>query len=115
MDILQSENGLWHTVLDDTVSYCEVSAAGFSYGILLGIRLGLIGKDYEECTIKAAKAVINKVAEDGTVTDVSTGTGIQKTAKMYRDMDKSVIMPWGQGLALLMLIRYESYCRKKLQ
>ena len=113
MDILQSENGLWHTVLDDTVSYCEVSAAGFSYGILLGIRLVLIGKDYEECTIKAAKAVINKVAEDGTVTDVSTGTGIQKTAKMYRDMDKSLIMPWGQGLALLMLIELDKLKKQK--
>ena len=104
----QAKNGLWHTVMDDSSSYCEVSAAaGFVYGILLGIRNGLLTEEYMECAVKGAKAVIEKIDDDGTVLDVSTGTGIQEKRSMYNDMDKSLIMPWGQGLTIMMLIELD--------
>jgi unsaturated rhamnogalacturonyl hydrolase len=36
-------SGLWHTLVDDPTSYLEASAtAGFAYGILKAVRLGLL-------------------------------------------------------------------------
>lgn len=110
----QNDNGLWHTILTDSSSYCEVSASeGFVCGILKGMRLGLLGDEFKECARKGAKAVIAKIADDGTVTDVSAGTGIQETAQMYCEVDRSAIMPWGQGLALLMLVELDEWNRRE--
>ncbi len=108
----QDNNGLWHTVLTDKNSYCEVSASeGFVCGILKGMRMGLLGEEFKECAKKGAEAVIAKIADDGTVTDVSCGTGIQETVQMYYEIDRSEIMPWGQGLALLMLVELDVWKR----
>jgi len=36
---VQDKGGLWHTILDDTFSYLEVSgSAGFAAGIICGVR-----------------------------------------------------------------------------
>lgn len=99
----QNENGLWHTLLDDASSYLEVSAsAGFAYGILKAIRLGLLDKEYEEMAMKAVKAVIENIAPDGTVLNVSYGTGMGKTLQDYKDIPICP-MTYGQSLVIMML------------
>ena len=97
----QEETGEWHTLLDDKTSYIEISAtAGFCYGIYKGVRKGYIGKEYLPTARRALDAVIRNIAEDGTVLNVSYGTGICKTLKEYKEIEITP-MTYGQALAVL--------------
>jgi unsaturated rhamnogalacturonyl hydrolase len=100
---LQSENGLWHTMLDDPESYTEVSgSSAIAAGILKGIRLGLLDSSYKEVCRKAVEAVLANIAEDGTVLNVSAGTAIGKEKEDYKNI---IIAPtaYGQALAIVLL------------
>ncbi|MCU6712024.1 glycoside hydrolase family 88 protein [Paenibacillus sp. J5C_2022] len=101
---VQADNGLWHTVMNDSSSYCETSAsAGFVYGMRQGVRLGYLPDTVSAAVMKGYHAVIEKISAQGVVTDTSIGTGIHKDIESYYHVPKDEIMPWGQGLALLML------------
>lgn len=100
---LQSPAGLWNTVLDDNTSYEEVSgSAAIVTGIIKGIKLGILDDSYQACADKAIEAICKNIAEDGTVLNVSAGTGIGKDADHYKNV---AIMPmaYGQSLALVAL------------
>ncbi|MCI3921466.1 glycoside hydrolase family 88 protein [Paenibacillus sp. TRM 82003] len=100
---LQASNGMWHTLLDDPTSYVETSAtAGFAYGLLKGVRMGVLEDAYAETGRKAAEAVLQRIAEDGTVTEVSYGTAIAEDPEHYRTIP---ITPtaYGQSLAIMLL------------
>lgn len=100
----QAEDGLWHTVLLDDESYTEVSgSAAMARGILKGVNLGILGEDYRDCAERAIQAVMANVADDGTVLNVSAGTGMGMDAEHYR---KILIAPmaYGQSLALASLV-----------
>ncbi len=100
---LQAPSGLWHTLLDDENSYEESSAsAGFAYGILKGIGMGLLPECYKETADKAIKGVLDCIEPDGTVTKVSYGTGMGSDLQHYRDIPLWP-MAYGQSLTLLML------------
>ena len=65
---LQDESGFWHTLLDhdDPGSYLESTCtAGFGYGILHGIKLGLLDAKYKEIAAKALPAVLSAIDENG--------------------------------------------------
>ncbi|HZK28283.1 MAG TPA: glycoside hydrolase family 88 protein [Thermoclostridium sp.] len=99
----QGENGLFNTLLDIEETYYETSAtAGIAYGILKGVRLGIIGEEYLEYARKAAHAVISKIDHNGMVEGVSYGTGMGKDLEFYKNI---AIAPtaYGQGLTFLML------------
>lgn len=101
---VQDENGLWHTVLDEPASYCETSAsAGIVYGMMKGIRLGVLPESYMPAVKRGFEAVVKMIAVDGMVTGVSQGTGIRETKESYMGVPTVKIMTWGQGLALLMM------------
>ena len=100
---LQRENGLFTTLLDVEETYCETSAAAaIAYGVIKGIRLGLLKQKYEKMGVDAAKAVIGQITPDGTVKGVSGGTGMGHDLRHYHDIP---LMPtaYGQGLTFLML------------
>lgn len=100
---LQDENGLWHTILDDPSSYCEVSgSAAIAAGILKGIKQGILGDHCRAAAERAVEAICQNVAEDGTVLNVSAGTGMGDNAEHYKNI---LIRPmaYGQSLALLAL------------
>lgn len=100
---LQASDGLWHTLLDDPDSYKEVSAvAGFAYGILKGVHMGILDDSYMEAANKAVDGVIANIAEDGTVEQVSYGTGMGRDLQHYRDIPLCP-MAYGQSLAVMML------------
>lgn len=103
---LQTENGLWRTILDDATSYEEAAAtAGFAYGILKGVRLGLLPAEYEQVGRRAALAVRRLINEAGELTQVSFGTPVFNTIQEYKDIPLTS-MPFGQAMALLALLEF---------
>ncbi len=100
---IQGSKGLWHTVLTDPTSYEETSgSAAITAGILKAIRLGILDSSYKECAEKAVEEICANVAEDGTVLNVSAGTGMGYNADYYKNI---IIHPmaYGQSLALIAL------------
>lgn len=96
---LQSESGLWRTLLDDPSSYEETSAsAGF------GTALVLYGNPLQrKAAVKALDGVISKIADDGSVLDVSAGTAVMGDAEAYKKVPHKRVQGWGQGLTLAFL------------
>ncbi|NLM13358.1 MAG: glycoside hydrolase family 105 protein [Epulopiscium sp.] len=100
---LQAPSGLWHTVLTDPTSYEEVSgSAAIATGILKGVQLGILDPSYRKYTDKAIAAICDNIAEDGTVLNVSAGTGMGYDADHYKNI---IIAPmaYGQSLTLVAL------------
>lgn len=96
LKMLQTENGLWRTILDDDESYEELSA---SAGIAAAMTLK--GNPLHIKYInKAIRGVLVHIAADGRVTDVSGGTAVMKDRDGYRNISKKWIQGWGQGMAL---------------
>lgn len=96
LKLLQTEHGLWRTLLNDEESYEELSAsAGIAAAMTLkGNPLHIKYID------KAIKGVLAHVAPDGRLTDVSGGTAVMKDRDGYRNISKKWIQGWGQGMAL---------------
>ena len=104
---LQGEGGMWRTLLDDPTSYEETSAtAGFGYGLLKAVRLGLGGPDWAAAGWRAVAAVLRRIDAGGTVQGVSYGTRMGHDLQFYRDIP---IQPtgYGQALAILCLVEAE--------
>ncbi len=100
---LQSESGLWHTVLTDPESYEEVSgSAAITAGILKGIRYGILDDSYIKCAEKAIHAILQNIDADGTVLNVSGGTGMGMNAEHYKNI-LIAPMAYGQSLTILAL------------
>lgn len=100
---LQEADGMWHTLLDDPSSYVESSAtAGFGYGILKGVRLGILPESYREAGLRACSGVLARVDSSGTVGQVSYGTAMGHDLDFYKGIPVAQ-MPYGQSLTVLML------------
>lgn len=100
---LQSESGLWHTVLDDPTNYEEVSgSAAITAGLLKGIRTGILDDSCLPVAARAVRAILDNIDEDGTVRNVSAGTGMGMNADHYKNI---LIEPmaYGQSLTILAL------------
>lgn len=103
---LQSQSGLWHTVLDDESSYEEVSgSAAIAAGIYKGVKAGILDLSYRKYADKAIEAICFNIGEDGTVSNVSAGTGIGLDAKFYNDI---MITPMAYGQSLTLIALYEA-------
>lgn len=96
---LQSEEGMWHTLIDDSSSYLETSASAGITTALINYRHPL----HKKYVNKAIKGILENIAEDGTVKNVSAGTGVMLTAEDYKNVPKKRIQGWGQGLTLAFL------------
>ena len=98
---LQAPSGLWHTVLDDPTSYEEVSgSAAIAAGILKGIRMGILDDACVRTAEKAIRGIMDNVAPDGTVLNVSGGTGMGMNADHYKNI-LIAPMAYGQSLTIL--------------
>lgn len=99
----QLPNGMWTTLLDDPTSYPEASAtAAFGYGILKAVRCGYIGKAYKTVGLKALEGVLSCIDADGTVQQVSYGTGMGRTLEDYKNIPITPQL-YGQSMAMLLL------------
>ena len=101
----QSKSGMWHTLIDDPTSYVESSATcGFGYGILRGVRMGLLKPDCEASAWKALEPILNHIGPDGVVQQVSYGTPMGRESRDFYKQIEIKPMPYGQALAMLFLI-----------
>lgn len=106
----QNEEGMWHTLLDDKSSYLEASATcGISYGILKGVRMGILDKSYESCGLKAVAPVLELIDEKGHLGQVSYGTYMGRDTKEYYKQVEIRTMPYGQALAMLFLLEAHNH------
>ena len=97
---LQSPMGLWHTVLTEAASYQEVSgSAAIAAGFLRGVKAGILDNTYKLAADRAINAICQNIAEDGTVLNVSAGTGIGMDSTHYKNI---LIMPMAYGQALVL-------------
>jgi unsaturated rhamnogalacturonyl hydrolase len=101
---LQSRDGMFHTLLDDPTSPVEASAtAGFGYGVLAGLRQGLLPEAARAISDRALAAVLSRIGPDGVLADVSDGTPMGHDLDFYRRIG-NVAAPYGQALASLFLL-----------
>ncbi|MGO3791681.1 MAG: beta-galactosidase BglB [Enterococcus gilvus] len=107
----QAESGLWHTLIDDPTSYEESSAtAGFAYGILKAVHKNYLSKTYEKVAYQAIEGLLAQIDENGTVQNVSVGTGMGDSLDFYKNIGITA-MPYGQSLTVLCLTEMlVSYC-----
>ncbi len=96
LKLLQTENGLWRTIIDDEESYEEVSA---SCGIAAAMAAwgNPLHRRYVE---RAIEGVLANVSPEGRVLNVSGGTAVMKDRDGYRSISRRWTQGWGQGLAL---------------
>ncbi len=93
---VQTQDGLWRTVLNDEASYEEISASA-------GIAAAMLerGNPLHTRHINLAiQGLLSNVSEDGRVMNVSGGTAVMKDIEGYRGISRRWIQGWGQGLAL---------------
>ncbi len=99
LKLVQTENGLWRTLLDDEEAYEEVSASCGIAAAMINNRNPL----HEKYIQKSLKGIMANISEDGRVLNVSGGTAVMKDREGYRNVPKEWIQGWGQGLALAFL------------
>ncbi len=106
---LQDKSGLWHTLLNHPDSYLESSCtAGFGYGILKGISMGLIDKKYLDTAKKALPAIYENINDKGFLERCSGGTPMGRESQDFYRNIPIYPMPYGQAMAMLFLIEAKS-------
>ena len=99
LKLVQTENGLWHTVLDDEESYEELSAS-------CGIAAAMVNNAnplHTKYAQRALDGILANISEDGRLLNVSGGTAVMRDLEGYRKVPKTWTQGWGQGLALAFL------------
>lgn len=99
LKLLQTENGLWRTILDDPESYEEVSASA-------GIAAAMVSRGnplYIKYINKSVRGILDNITPEGRVLNVSGGTAVMRDRDGYRNISRSWTQGWGQGLALAFL------------
>lgn len=110
LKLVQTEQGLWRTLLDDEESYEEVSASA-------GIAAGMLSYGnplHSKYINKAIAGVLSNVSADGRVLNVSGGTAVMNDREGYRNISRDWIQGWGQGLALALFsaaLNFEKFDR----
>jgi unsaturated rhamnogalacturonyl hydrolase len=100
----QDPSGFWKTLLAEQEIYLESStAAFFGAAFLKGMRLNLLGVEYTEPAERAWRAMLSRIAADGSFFGVSACTYAAvepgNDVALYRTLPTEVNV-WGQGSAL---------------
>ena len=109
LKLVQTENGLWRTILDDPESYEEISASCGIAAAMAENRNPL----HIRYLNKATEGILANISEDGRVMNVSGGTAVMKDREGYRGISRDWIQGWGQGLALAYLSALLNYDRQQ--
>ena len=99
LKLVQTENGLWRTIVNDPEAYEEVSASA-------GIAAAMVENNnplHTKYVQRALGGILANVTPDGRVLNVSGGTAVMKDREGYLGVPKAWIQGWGQGLALAFL------------
>lgn len=101
---LQADNGMWHTLLDDPLSPQESSAtAGIAYGMLRGVRMGILDEKVADNALRAWHALRDRIDEGGIVLEASKGTMVGPDLQYYCDIAMAPV-PYAQALMMLLLL-----------
>jgi unsaturated rhamnogalacturonyl hydrolase len=100
------EEGRWHTVVDNPSTPLENSVSAFvAAGICLGIRRGVVAKQYAELAGRARAAAVASLIDGDLPVSEATPAGnpdLYATRRLGR-------FPWGQGPLLLALAAEEGW------
>ncbi|MGN6133859.1 MAG: glycoside hydrolase family 88 protein, partial [Aureliella sp.] len=104
----QDPTGAWHQVVDHPESYRELtSTCMITYAMTRGVRAGWLEKaTFEQPIARGWKAIKSRVAADGTLVDVCTGTGKMKSLREYLDRP-AILGRDGRGGAMALLVATE--------
>ncbi|MEP6538300.1 MAG: glycoside hydrolase family 88 protein [Bryobacteraceae bacterium] len=110
----QDPGGAWHEVIDVPGSYRELTATCMiAFAMARGVRLGWLDRAaYDPMIRKAWTAAKSRMAADGKLVDVCTGTGKQKSLQDY--LDRTAILgedPRGGAMGLLLATEMMIYFR----
>jgi unsaturated rhamnogalacturonyl hydrolase len=108
----QDHTGMWHQVIDKPQSYAEFTAtAMIAYAMARGVREGrLDAKTFDPAIRRAWEGLKSRIAADGTLVDVCTGTGKQPSLRTY--YDRPAILgrdDRGGAMALMIATEMELY------
>lgn len=82
----QAADGMWRQVVDEPGSYRELTVTAMTVTAMArGIRLGWIDSSHSALVDRGWRGLLARIAEDGTLLDVCTGTGAGATRQYYLD------------------------------
>ncbi len=98
----QQESGHWRTIVDDPKAYEETSVAAFYVSTAYpALAAGLLDEGRHKPALERAwRAVEDAIDEEGSYRGVSADTHAGDV-EHYRRVPRDVVVPWGQGPALL--------------
>lgn len=97
----QSNDGMWHQVLNNPDSYEETSCtAMFSLTMARGVRLGWLPASYKEKARKGWAAVASHITADGVVHGICRGTDMGYDQQFYMDRKTIDNDPRGLGAVI---------------
>ncbi|RPI00736.1 MAG: glycosyl hydrolase family 88 [Ignavibacteriae bacterium] len=97
----QSENGLWHQLLDKNDSYLETSASAMVvFGFARGVNRGWLDQDYSYVAERGWEGILSHIDENGNVKNICVGTGIMPALSFYYKRPVESNIPMGEGPVL---------------
>ncbi len=98
----QSQNGLWHQLLNKPDSYEETSCtAMFTYAFAKAVTLGILPTRYASVALRGWQGVASRIQSDGTVEGVCTGTVVSDNLVDYYHRPAPLNDVHGMGTILL--------------
>ncbi len=110
----QSDDGSWRQVVDEPASYRELTVTATTVTAMSrGIRLGWLAREeFLPVVERGWQAIVARVGQDGTVSDVCVSTGARSTKEYY--LERPILHgadDRGGGLALLAAVEVEKLGR----
>lgn len=104
----QDYTGCWHQVIDHEGSYRELSCTCMiTYAMTRGLRQGWLDETtFKPVIDRAWRAIRTRIAENGTLVDVCTGTGPQRSERNYLERP-AILGRDARGGAMALLIATE--------
>lgn len=104
----QDPTGMWHQVIDHRESYRELTCTCMiTFSMIRGVRKGWLDeKQYTPLIERAWNAIKTRVAFDGSLVDVCTGTGKQTSLRGYLDR-MAILGTDARGGAMAFLVSNE--------
>lgn len=103
----QDVTGMWHQVIDHPESYRELTATCMiAYAMLRGVQQGWLDDSYRPHIARAWQGLKLRMGADGSLFDVCTGTGKQKSLRDYYDR-QAILGKDARGGAMSLLVATE--------
>jgi unsaturated rhamnogalacturonyl hydrolase len=98
----QSDEGMWHQLLDKQDSYLETSCtAMFTYAIARAVNKGYIDRRFSVFARRGWKGVESRIRPDGQIEGVCAGTGVGEDLAHYFHRPTPLNDVHGTGAVLL--------------